>query len=235
MLWVFFFPPPKKKLSLTPKEKLRMDPALKEPRVFGDAGVVDPTAVVMGTVVGELPRQNTDDEWDKCNDSVCRGLHGSVVAQGEVVATNGRKLEEEEDTTEYLMHTLVKADTTLLALAVRYGSTEEGIMRANAMLSPDLDLLPLGCVLRVPLTHEQSIKPASDEPVSNSSKVIQRKLAEELAKEHAIEVSEALFYVSEAGNDLAKATALLKDDEAWEKKAKKAGLKPKHFRVPPLH
>lgn len=123
----------------------------------------------------------------------------------------------------YANHVLESTDE-IGSLAIRYGSTIEGIMRANGMLSKDLDLLPVSCVLRVPLTHEKpvaQVQPAASlADIDHSTRVLRKRITKDFAAAHNISVEEAAFYLEDTEFDVGSAKKLLDEDIHWEKQNK---------------
>ncbi|CUI15094.1 Hypothetical protein, putative [Bodo saltans] len=117
----------------------------------------------------------------------------------------------------------VEFDDNITTLAIRYGSTIDGIMRANNLLTRDLDLLPKGCVLQIPRTHE---KPLGDAQVPSSDVLsrhaleerdrLRRRIVRDFSQTHACSTDEATFYLEDHDYDVASATKARHDDVHWE-------------------
>lgn len=117
----------------------------------------------------------------------------------------------------------VEFDDNISTLAIRYGSTIDGIMRANNLLTRDLDLLPKGCVLQIPRTHE---KPLGDAQVPSSDALsrhaleerdrLRRRIVRDFSQTHACSTDEATFYLEDHDYDVASATKARHDDVHWE-------------------
>ncbi len=152
---------------------------------------------------------------------------GTVVAASPVSVGggDGDKEVERRDEMIFVQHT-VEFDDSISTLAIRYGSTIDGIMKANGLLTRDLDLLPKGCVLRIPRTHE---KPLGDVQVL-SEEMLSRQMLEERGRlrrrvirdfsiTHSCSTDEAAFYLEDHDFNVEDATKARSDDVRWEQSA----------------
>lgn len=150
---------------------------------------------------------------------------GVVLETSDVSDTCEMPARKHDNSVVFRKHFL-GSDDTITALALRYGSTPEGIMRANGMITNDLDLLPLGCCLRIPVTHEKPLL-WSDQHLDGSSlrheldkqHAYRRRMVREFAERYNCSTSEAGFYLEDAQFDMKAAAQALSDDLAWEASA----------------
>jgi hypothetical protein len=123
---------------------------------------------------------------------------------------------EKSGSVEYAQHILA-AEDTLTSLAVRYGSTIDGIMRANGMISRDLDLLPLRCILQIPLSHECPLSYSPHDSGRDDDGGAKRQRAvREFADACGCPRGEAQFYLECSGFDFGSAAKELWSDRRWE-------------------
>lgn len=161
------------------------------------------------------------------------GHRSEGVIMGTVVSapsTPPARVEEEDEVKRkdevIFVHHAVEFDDSISTLAIRYGSTIDGIMKANGLLTRDLDLLPKGCVLRIPRTHE---KPLGDVQVlSNDAQSrqmleerhrLQRRVIRDFSITHSCSTDEAAFYLEDHDFNVEDATKARSDDVRWEQSA----------------
>jgi LysM repeat protein len=138
-------------------------------------------------------------------------------------SANDTKTTDGKDEGILFVQHAVECDDNISTLAIRYGSTVDGIMRANHLLTRDLDLLPKGCVLQIPRTHE---KPLGDAQVPSSEALsrhaleerdrLRRRIVRDFSQTHGCSMDEAAFYLDDHNYDVANATRARHDDVHWE-------------------
>lgn len=142
-----------------------------------------------------------------------------------------------------VLHTLQKDDTMNL-LVLRYGSTAECIMKANGMLSRDLELLPVGCLLRIPqvvMGGGAVVESCRTEETEHAKRQrMQKLLIRDFMSEYPnASREEGKFYLEEADWNLAEAKKQFVEDSRWETEALKnlrSQSNPQHGqlqRIPP--
>ena len=141
------------------------------------------------------------------------------VVKPEIDAAVKKQLNDTtEDGTPLVHHVLVDGDS-LMTLALRYGSSIGGIMRCNGMLSDDVDMLPLGCLLHIPLTHDASLKPQNSLGMDLQQTELRRQkdLIEKFAETNGVKPHEAKYYLSDNNWCSKTAQVALREDVTWEK------------------
>jgi hypothetical protein len=198
------------------------------PDMFAHGALTDAPSsmgVVMGTVVAPstadhrratttlLSPKKMKAKSDETSDSQCNSsCRGEPPSQGII----------------FVSHAL-QFDDSISTLAIRYGSTVDGIMKCNGLLTRDLDLLPKGCVLQIPRTHE---KPLTSPPEMTAHSAAQSRHALEerdrlrrrvvrdfCTKHEGCTMDEATFYLEDHNYNLEDATKAWNDDVAWETSA----------------
>lgn len=170
------------------------------------APVAIPGLVVMGTVVGAS--------------SAAAAPHQAAKSTTQPPSSAGS-----DEGIVFVQHA-VEFDDNLTTLSIRYGSTVEGIMKANNLLTKDLDLLPKGAVLHIPRTHE---KPIGDMQVPSSAALsrhaleerdrLRRRIVKDFAQTHACSAEEAAYYLEDHNFDVGNAAKARSDDVHWERSA----------------
>mmetsp|Transcript_55371 Transcript_55371/g.63583 ORF Transcript_55371/g.63583 Transcript_55371/m.63583 type:complete len:203 (+) Transcript_55371:51-659(+) len=169
--------------------------------------------------------------------SVAPIVIGTVVEEVVALTTSTTKQQEDaakakqEGMISFAFHVLTAEDEHLASLALRYGSTVEDIMKCNHMIHRDLDLLPLGCVLRIPLTHEAAVyygKHKQHHSLRHEKEVTtqaQQLMVRDFAVKMNCSKEEARYYLEVADFDVKSAEQQLREDLAWESHHRAASLK----------
>ena len=143
---------------------------------------------------------------------------------GTVLEAGPSRCDDQDDLCkkQLVVNHILQSDDTLASLALRYGSRPEDIMRANALIHSDLDLLPLHCILKVPLTLDAVSTARKDASMQRDHTVPlqerQQRLANLFSQEFMVPVEEALFYLLDNDFDAASARKALLEDQDWEKR-----------------
>ena len=118
---------------------------------------------------------------------------------------------------ETVSHELTRADT-LTGLAIRYGSTPEGIIRASGLLGGDLDLLPVGTVLTVPISTVASpiATQVAGLPDADDEARLRNLAVRAFCDRHGCPAAEASYYLSEHKWSVDAASRHFDDDRRWE-------------------